>query len=130
MLLFTRQFVDVKIAVETFLNTFNLARVRLLSDKEGSFLKSESLSTNSKKNHELSFFDSNEARILEDKYNIRFQTHQSYHAMHGGNIEDRVKLFKRSFSCFYQLCLSYYQLECLLHSIARIINDKSIGLFR
>ena len=130
MPLFTRKFMDVKIAVESFLNIFNLARVRLLSDKEGSFLRSEILSTNSKKNKELCFFASNEARNLEEKYNIRFSTHQSYRAYLGGHIKARVSILKLSFSCFSQLFLSYHQMDFLLHTIARVINDKPLGLFR
>ena len=79
---------------------------------------------------DLSFYNSHHAKTLQEKFNVRFSLHESYHAQFTGRVEKVVGIVKRSFTSFKQAKLNYHHMSCLLFSIARTINDRPISLFR
>ena len=79
---------------------------------------------------ELSFYNSHHATTLQEKFNVRFSLHESYHAQFSGRVEKVVGVVKRSFASFKRASLNYHHMYCLLTSIARTMNDRPISLFR
>ena len=60
---------------------------------------------------------------------IRFICHKGYHSYLSGFVESKVKVIKKSFSTF-NTTLTYNQLNCVLISIAKVINCRPVGLYR
>ena len=123
-LLYSRKFEDLKIVLETFLHKYGLYDVTFISDKELSFQKLSRLNPDMQ---DLSFYNTHHARTLQEKFNVRFSLHESYHAQFSGRVEKVVGVVKRSFASFKQANLNYHHMCCLLTSIARTMNDRSIS---
>ena len=126
-LLYTRRFEDLKIVLEMFLHKYSLYDITFISDKELSFQKLSRLNKNMK---DVSFYNSYYAKTLQEKYNVRFSLHDSYHAQFYGRVEKIVGVVKRSFTSFKHANLNFHHMSCLLSSISRTLNDRPISLFR
>ena len=127
-LLPSRKYRDIRMCLQSFLHMYAIHKLKLHCDSESAFLKGESLS-GGKKGKYTDFLDSREAKELQESYDITFSCHRGFHSYLTGHIESRVKIFKRSFSSFNSSFTST-ELNCVLSSIARIINARPLGLFR
>ena len=125
--LYSKSLSELKVVFETFLHKCSLSKVIFIGDMELSFQK---LRRTNYPHQILAIYDSKQAAELTEKFDVTFKLHAPYHSFFTSKVENCIKIVKKSFSSFAPFNLNFHDLTCLLSSIARVINDRPISLFR